>query len=125
MDLAIVITRDTLLILHFIGLASLLGGFLTQIKALAQSTARIAPAMVHGAWTMVATGLLLLTLAEWRVAMGADFDINHTKVGIKLVVVLIILVIVLRNRKKDQVSSAIVGSIGALSVLNIILAVVL
>lgn len=125
MGLAIEITRNTLLILHFIGLASLLGGFLTQMKTLAQSAAKIVPAMVHGAWTMLATGLLLVTLAEWRVAMGADFEINHTKVGIKLVVLLVILVLVLRNRKKDQVSSAIVGSIGALSVVNIILAVVL
>jgi len=95
------------------------------MKTLAQSAAKIVPAMVHGAWTMLATGLLLVTLAEWRVAMGADFEINHTKVGIKLVVLLVILVLVLRNRKKDQVSSAIVGSIGALSVVNIILAVVL
>lgn len=45
---------DTLLALHFVGLASLLGGFLTQMSA---GTKRIVPAMLHGALTMLLTGL--------------------------------------------------------------------
>jgi len=125
MDLAIDITRNTTLILHFIGVASLLGGFLTQMKSLKISTATVVPAMVHGAWTMLLTGLALVAVAEYRVANGADFEVNHAKVGIKLVVLLVILVLVLRNRKKPGVSSGIVGAIGALSITNIILAVVL
>jgi hypothetical protein len=81
--------------------------------------------MVHGAWTMLLTGLALVAVAEYRVANGADFEVNHAKVGIKLVVLIAILVLVLKNRKKPRVSSGIVGAIGALSITNIILAVVL
>ena len=125
MDLVLNVTRNTTLILHFIGLASLLGGFLTQIRFLKTSTATVIPAMVHGAWTMLITGLVLVAVAEYRVASGADFEVNHAKVGIKLVVLLVVLVLVLANRKKPRVSSAVVGGIGALSVTNIILAVVL
>ena len=125
MDLTIEITRNTLIVLHFVGLASLLGGFLTQMKSLKTANARILPAMVHGAWTMLVTGLLLVGLAEYRVAMGADFEVDHVKIGIKSVVITVILILVMANRKKQKVSTGIVGAIGALSLANIILAVVL
>lgn len=125
MDLTIEITRNTLIILHFVGLASLLGGFLTQMKSLKTASAKILPAMVHGAWTMLATGLLLVGLAEYRVAMGANFEVDHVKIGIKSLVITVILILVMANRKKQQVSSGIVGAIGALSLINIALAVVL
>ncbi len=44
--------RNTLLVLHFIGLASLLGGFMVQIAA----TPRVVNnAMLHGALTQLVT----------------------------------------------------------------------
>ena len=117
------LTRNSLLVLHFIGLASLLGGFLTQMRAMGAGTAKIVPAMVHGAWTAFATGLLLVGLAEYRVAMGADFEVNHMKIGLKTVVVLLILILVIANRKKDSVKAPIFGSIGALTLSNVVVAV--
>ncbi len=117
------LTRNSLLVLHFIGLASLLGGFLTQMRAMGAGAAKIVPAMVHGAWTAFATGLLLVGLAEYRVAMGADFEVNHIKIAVKTVVVLIILILVMANRKKDSVKAPIFGTIGVLTLSNVILAV--
>lgn len=117
------ILRNSLLVLHFVGLASLLGGFLTQMKALAAKTAKIIPAMVHGAWTAFATGLLLVGVAEWRIAMGADFAIDHMKVGVKSLIVLVILILVMANRKKPNVSTGVFGAIGALTLTNVVLAV--
>jgi hypothetical protein len=117
------LTRNALIVLHFIGLASLLGGFLTQMRAMGAGAAKIIPAMVHGAWTAFATGLLLVGLAEYRVAMGADFEVNHIKIAVKTVVVLIILILVMANRKKDSVKAPIFGTIGALTLSNVILAV--
>ncbi len=117
------LTRNSLLVLHFIGLASLLGGFLTQMRAMGAGAAKIVPAMVHGAWTAFATGLLLVSLAEYRVAMGADFEVNHLKIAVKTVVVLIILILVMANRKKDSVKAPIFGTIGVLTLSNVILAV--
>lgn len=46
--------------LHIIGIAALLGGFLTQMKAMSAGTARFTPAMLHGALTMLVTGVLLV-----------------------------------------------------------------
>ncbi len=117
------LTRNSLLVLHFIGLASLLGGFLTQMRAMGAGSAKIVPAMVHGAWTAFATGLLLVGLAEYRVAMGADFEVNHMKIGVKTVVALIILIFVMAYRKKDSVKAPVFGAVGGLTLTNVILAV--
>ncbi len=117
------LTRNSLLVLHFIGLASLLGGFLTQMRAMGAGTAKVVPAMVHGAWTAFATGLLLVSLAEYRVAMGADFEVNHLKIAVKTVVVLIILILVMANRKKDTVKAPVFGAVGGLTLTNLIFAV--
>ena len=109
------ILRDVLLVLHFIGLASLLGGFLVQMKGRSK---RIEPAMVHGALTQLVTGLALVGLAE---SSGAEMD--TVKVGVKLIVLLVILVLVWRGRKARHVGTTIWGAIGALTVINIIVAV--
>lgn len=117
------ILRNSLLVLHFVGLASLFGGFLTQMKAMAAKAAKVVPAMVHGVWTAFVTGLLLVGVAEWRIAMGAGFEVDHMKIGIKTLVVLAILILVMANRKKDSVAPAVFGTIGALTFTNIVLAV--
>lgn len=115
--------RNSLLVLHFVGLASLLGGFLTQIRAMSAGTAKIIPAMVHGAWTAFVTGLLLVGVAEWRIAMGANFEVDHAKIAVKTAVVLVILVLVMLNRKKEAVKPNVLGLIGALTLNNVVLAV--
>ncbi len=50
--------------LHIIGIAALLGGFLTQMKAMGQGTARFVPGMLHGALTMLVTGVALVGLNQ-------------------------------------------------------------
>ena len=117
------ILRNSLLVLHFVGLASLLGGFLTQMKAMAAKAAKVVPAMVHGVWTAFITGLLLVGVAEWRIAMGADIGIDHMKIGFKSLVVLVILILVMANRKREAVATPVFGAIGALTLTNIVLAV--
>jgi len=123
LELTAELFRNSLVVLHFIGLASLLGGFITQMKAMANSTAKIVPAMVHGAWTMLITGIALVGVAEWRGAMGLDIEIDHMKVGIKTLVLAAILTLVLYFKKKDSVKAPVFGTIGLLTILNVVLAV--
>ena len=123
MELTAEIVRNSLIVLHFIGLASLLGGFLTQMKAMSSGQAKIVAAMVHGAWTMLATGVLLVGVREWMAAMEWAGAVNHTKIGFKSLVLIAILVLVLRNKKKANVSAMTFGIIGLLTVLNVVLAV--
>ena len=113
----------SLVVLHFIGLASLLGGFLTQMKAMGKGLATIVPAMVHGAWTMLITGLAMVGVREWMAAMAWDDELNHMKIGVKTLVVIVILILVLLNKKKQSVSAKTFGTIGLLTILNVVLAV--
>jgi hypothetical protein len=117
------IIKSFLVVLHLVGLSALLGGFLVQIKALRAKTAEILPAMVHGAWTALLTGLLLVGVREWELALGGGEDLDHSKIAIKTVVVLIIVVLVMLKRKQKPVTGAILGTIGALTLLNVVLAV--
>ena len=116
--------KDSMLVLHFVGLASLLGGFLVQMKALKPGTARIIPAMIHGAWTMLITGLLLVGLREWMSALDPSAaELDNIKIAVKSIVVTLVVVFVMINRKKETVKSSTLGLIGGLTLLNVILAV--
>lgn len=109
-----------LVILHFVGLASLLGGVMVQLKAVAKGKGTINAAMMHGALTQLVTGLALVGLAE-----AGDGDVNHMKIGIKLAILIVITVLVFVYRKRASVASWVVWLIGALTLANIVIAVVL
>lgn len=123
MEFTAEIVRNSLIVLHFIGFAAVFGGFMTQMKSMAQGAAKIVPAMVHGAWTLLATGLLLVGVREWMAVMEWAPELNHMKIGIKSLVLIVLLVLILLNKKKDSVKAPIFGTIGLLAVLNVVLAV--
>lgn len=103
-----------LLFLHFVGWAIVLGGTVTNLR-----TPRLAPGVLHGALTALVTGVLMTGVAE----MGDGLpDLNYMKVGIKLVIAVVITaLVVVASRKKDP-SRALIGSIAALTALNIAIA---
>ncbi|MFE7774203.1 hypothetical protein ACFU5O_09920 [Streptomyces sp. NPDC057445] len=103
--------------LHIIGIAALLGGFLTQMKAMGRGTARFTPAMLHGALTMLVTGVALVGLNE-----ADDQSVNNLKVGIKLAVLVVILALVYVKRDEEKVDKAVFGAVGGLTVVNIFIA---
>ena len=113
------ILRGILLILHFVGLASLLGGVLVQIKALKPGKARIVPAIMHGAWLQLISGIGLVGVIQ----MGDLGEVNNSKIGVKLVILIVLTVLAFVNRKKPTVASWIVITIGALALANIVIAV--
>ncbi|UQX02608.1 hypothetical protein [Streptomyces sp. RerS4] len=105
--------------LHIIGIASLLGGFLTQMKAMGAGTARFSPAMLHGALTMLVTGVLLVGFRE----MGDGAPLNHIKIGVKLAILFVVLALVYVKRDEERVDKALFGAVGGLTVANIFIAV--
>ncbi|GHH41092.1 hypothetical protein [Streptomyces candidus] len=104
--------------LHIIGIASLLGGFLTQMKAMSAGTARFGPAMLHGALLMLITGMILVGINE---AQG--HALNHIKIGIKLAILVVILGIVYVKRDEEKAEKGLFAAVGALTTLNVFLAV--
>ncbi len=109
------VAYNLILIVHFIGLASVVGGFLVQMKSAEKG---VNPAMWHGALTQLVTGVLLVGLAEMQ-----DFDVDHAKIGVKLVVTIVITVLAFVGRKKPLPQIGLWGAIGALSIANIVIAV--
>lgn len=123
MEMVAELTRNTLVVLHIVGLASLFGGWLTQMKAMAQKAAKIVPAMIHGAWTALITGVALVGVAQWRIALGANFEVDHTKIAVKSILAAVILTLVMVYRKKESVATPVFGTIGLLTLTTIVLAV--
>ncbi|WP_326652039.1 hypothetical protein [Streptomyces sp. NBC_01750] len=103
--------------LHIIGIASLLGGFLTQMKAMGAGEARFIPAMLHGALTMLVTGVVLVGLNQ-----ADDQPVNNLKIGIKMAVLIVILGLVYVKRDEERVDKAMFGAVGGLTVVNIFIA---
>ncbi|GAA3216190.1 hypothetical protein [Microbacterium terregens] len=113
------ILKNVILALHIIGVAALLGGVLYQIGAMRQGKARVLPAMMHGAWTMLVTGVLLVGL---QYPLGND--VNNVKISVKLAILVAIIVIALVNRKRETVAAWVLPVIGGLAVVNVLLATV-
>ncbi|WP_432094880.1 hypothetical protein [Streptomyces sp. bgisy100] len=104
--------------LHIIGIASLLGGFLTQMKAMGQGTARFVPAMLHGALTMLVTGVALVGLNQ-----ADDQTPNTVKLGVKLALLVVILALVYVKRDEEKVEKGAFAAVGLLTVANVFIAV--
>lgn len=104
--------------LHIVGIASLLGGFLTQMKAIGAGRARFVPAMLHGALTMLVTGMVLVGLNQ-----ATDNPVDNIKIGVKLALLVVVLGLVYVKRDEEKVSPAVFGTVGALTTVNVFIAV--
>ena len=117
------IARDVLLVLHFVGLASLLGGFLLQMR---EPVKVVNAAMLHGALTQLVTGVglvwVLTRLHEQDPAQWSEPD--NAKFGVKAAILLAILVLVWVNRRRESVPTGVWALIGLLTLGDIVVAVV-
>jgi NAD/NADP transhydrogenase beta subunit len=111
--------RNILLLLHLAGMAGIL-------ISLIKTRTKIATGLVHSALTATVTGIALVGLRyplhdsnpmKWPLP-------DNAKITVKLLFVLIILALAFTNRKKETISSTIWSLIAALTIGNIIIAVV-
>lgn len=110
---------DVFVALHIIGIAALLGGFLTQMKAMGAGTARFVPGMLHGALTMLVTGIALVGLDQ-----ADDHPVNKVKIGIKLLILVVILGLVYVKRDEEKVDKGLFAAVGGLTMVNIFIATI-
>lgn len=111
--------------LHFVGWAIVLGGYIASIKG-----PGLYRGVFHGALTALVAGILMVGIAEMG-DLWADGGPSMAKIGVKLVIALIIAVLAFvakrQGSKGDNGTGAVAPglkhSIGALTLVNILVAV--
>jgi len=115
------IVYNIIVVLHFVGLAMLLGAFLLQLTAKEKTVTRW---MFDGAMTQLLTGLIMVGMLESGV-MGAEEqeEINHVKIAIKLVIVIVVAILAAVGRRRQPPQTALWLIIGLLTLTNVVVAV--
>lgn len=112
---------NIVLVLHFVGLALLLGAFLVQVKDPNKTVTRW---MWDGALTQLLTGLIMVGMVSGG-ALGDEAKeyVDNTKIGIKLAVVIVIAVLAFIGKKKPAPQVGLWAAIGLLTLANVVVAV--
>jgi len=110
-----------IVVLHFVGLALLLGAFLVQIKDPNKTVTRW---MWDGALTQLLTGLIMVGMISSGVLGDEEKDeLNHVKIGVKLAIVIVIAVLAFIGKKKPAPQVGLWATIGLLTLANVVIAV--
>ena len=105
-------------IAHMLAIAGILGLLLHQWN---KSPRKLSAGVMHSAATALLAGLVMVGTYS---SAKPDETLDHTKVGIKLLVVVAILVISYINAKKSELKKNIWLTLIGLTVLNILIATV-
>ena len=117
---AVDIVWDALLMIHLVGMASLLGGALVQMG---RKERVVNTAMVHAIWTQVVSGILIVDTSYALPEDDFRSDVDNLMVGIKAAVALVVLLLCVANRGKPTVTEQVFFSIFGLTLINIGVAV--
>lgn len=109
---------NLILVLHFVGLAALLGGFIVQMSSPDKG---VNAAMLHGALTQLVTGVLMVGILE--AGLLPDETANMPKITAKLAIVVIITVLAFIGRRRTPPQVGLWGVIGVLTLTNVVIAV--
>jgi hypothetical protein len=118
MEMLELIIRITL-VLHLIGFATIFGGVLAQTKNF-KTGAAVSPGILHGSWLSLITGLALTGMVY---ANGED--VNNLTLSLKGLGITAIFFIAYTYAKRESAPKWVVPTIGLLTVLNLVFAVVL
>jgi hypothetical protein len=111
--------RDSLLILHFVGMAGLFGGLLA-------SRSKLSAAITHSALLALLSGLGLVGIRYSLVEADPDrwSSIDNAKITVKTLFLAIVLVLAYRFKKKDVLPKNIWITMVLLTLANIVIAVI-
>jgi hypothetical protein len=123
------IARDIFLITHFLGMSMIIGPFLLHLRS---RSGYPFSWVFAGSIVQLVTGLILVGLAEMRIADEPDMALDHIKVAVKLGLALVIFVVALLGYLKVRKGLAaeaqrslmpLFHSAGGLAVVNLAIAV--
>jgi uncharacterized membrane protein SirB2 len=115
------IARNIFLLLHVVGFLGILGALLSQIP---KPQKRILGGAMHSALLSLVSGIALVGIrTSLHASDAANWDApDHTKVGIKFLILAVILFLGYKNLKKPAVSTKIWATMIALAVINLVIA---
>ena len=105
------------LVLHILGIAALLAGFFTSMKDM-KTGMKVNAGVLHGAYTMLITGLVMAGVTK-------PAELNTVVISLKSIALTAIFFIAYTYSKKANTPKWVVPAIMALTILNVIFAVVL
>ena len=109
------------LVLHFIGLAGLLGGLLAQIP---NKPKQLQKMVMHSAWLMFIAGVVMVGINQMMHADDPTVEVlDHVKVAVKSTILIIVLALGYLNIKKSALSNKVWGSMTLLTISNIVIGV--
>jgi len=112
---------EVLVVLHFIGMAGLLGGLLVGVS---EKPLRIKVASLHSGLLVLLAGIFLIVVNAMQHAKDDSVELlDHSKLGIKLLFVVVILVLGFLNVKKSEVKRSTYMTMFGLAVANVLIAV--
>lgn len=103
--------------IHILSILGILGLLLSQVQ---KSPRKLNPGVIHAGLTAFVAGIVMTS--TWDQAKP-DETLNHTKIGVKLLVLLAILFLGYRNVKKESVKTWVWATMLGLTILNVIIAV--
>ncbi len=103
--------------IHIISILGILGLLLSQVQ---KAPRKLNPAVIHAGLTAFVAGIVMTSI--WK-QVNPDEAINHTKIGVKAIVLTVILFLAYTNVKKDVLKNWVYAAMLGLTVLNVIIAV--
>ena len=105
--------------MYVIHLLSVLGILVLLLHQWNKSPRKLNPGVMHAGLTALIAGVVMVGLHN---SVKPDEELNHTKVGIKLLVLIVILALGYKNVKKPELPKNVWLTMTGLTVLNIVIA---
>jgi len=105
--------------MYIIHILSVIGILTLLILQWNKNPRKLNPGVLHAGLTALLAGIVMVGLHD---SVKPDEPLNHTKVGIKLIVLIVILALGYKNVKKPELSKNVWLTMIGLTILNIIIA---
>ena len=102
---------------HILSILGILGLLLSQVQ---KSPRKLSPGVIHASLTALVAGIVMVGILP---QIEGEDPVNHTKIGIKSIVITVILFLGYKNVKKDSLKTSVWATMLGLTVLNIVIAV--
>ena len=102
---------------HILSILGILGLLLSQVQ---KSPRKLSPGVIHASLTALVAGIVMVGILP---QIEGEDPVNHTKIGIKSIVITVILFLGYKNVKKEVLQNWVWATMLGLTVLNIIIAV--